>query len=858
MPNGQESIGAAGAGPALSPGETAVDFLQWLDPDGVHNLVEFYTDGREHPVKSSKTFAPGAWGEIRDWVDERAGKSNLYYTVNEVRADFRGPSPKPKKVDIRHIRALYVDVDPQEGKDLGAARSAIRRRLESFDSPGFSAVVDSGGGYQGLIVLAEKIAATPEAVEWAETHGRGLGQEVGSDTVQSGEHLLRLPGPDNIPTPAKRRIGRTQRPASVVSQAGPRVTPEEITRAITPQQAPSGAGDDKAIQEAIEEIEHSGFDCCTSFAELPEELKTRFDRDLKVDSYLARVWNDGKLSSSDKSGSAHRAALSGALKLLGGYSAVDYAHLAYVCDWAVQRGHDRDSKLTPRALGRDWVRIGAPNDPRDKDPGEFFPPIEPSEPGQDVATGAVGAHWAEPVDLFSEAPPVQLSAPPAGALSPELERWVESESRRKGVSPAFAAAAAIATIAGAVGKGLKIRPRLKDTGWCVPCSLWLALVDNPGGGKSPIISAALKPLRELDGARWAAAKPELDKWDAANRGRKKTGTPRPLVARTLVDDVTMEKLVMLSAENPRGLLQAPDELTQAFGQFGAYKSNGGGGDRSQYLRFYDGGSISVDRVGAGARHTESALMGILAGTQPDRIGRMVRDLGEDGLLQRFLFIQGDEIDRAGGEDLEPDTQALRDYQELVRFLAVTDFGGAEVRLSADAFQEFERAGQTIRELMHLPGASVAWQGHVAKWPGTLARLVLTFHAVELWRCYRTIGVLGTDCPVDRSTVLRAVAFGKFLLRHSLAFYGRHCDPAPEAKETRNFAGYLLAHPELDEFGRRDAGQAQKALRDKRLLPVAMKNLETMGWIMAVDRDSDGPCRWRVNPAVRTRFAERSV
>lgn len=207
--------------------------------------------------------------------------------------------------------------------------------------------------------------------------------------------------------------------------------------------------------------------------------------------------------------------------------------------------------------------------------------------------------WPEPFDIFGDARPAQLSSPPPGSLPDVLERWSRSEARRKGVSEAFAAAAALAVVAGSIGNGPTIQPRRKDTGWKVPSALWISLVDQPGSGKSPVIATALRPLNELDAERRSVAAAHAKLEQAARaadpKGRKGPPVAKP-VPRSLVDNTTMEKLVSLLAENPRGLLQKPDELAALFGALGAYKKSGEG-DRGQLLRLYDGGSITVDRQG---------------------------------------------------------------------------------------------------------------------------------------------------------------------------------------------------------------------------------------------------------------------
>lgn len=504
-------------------------------------------------------------------------------------------------------------------------------------------------------------------------------------------------------------------------------------------------------------------------------------------------------------------------------------------------------------------------------PEDFFEPVQDSLPSpfdaqrEDQAKEA----WDEPFDIFGDAKPAQLSSPPPGALPDVLERWSQSEARRKGVSPAFAAAAAVAVVAGAIGNGLTLQPRRKDTGWKVPSALWISLVDQPGSGKSPIIAAALAPLGELDAERRkiaaAQAAREQANRDAEQKAEpkgRKNGTAAKSVSakRSLVDNATMEKLVSLLADNPRGLIQKPDELTQLFGALGAYKKSGDG-DRGQLLRLYDGGSVTIDRVGSGTTHAENALLSILAGTQPNRIGRLVRDLGSDGMLQRFLFVLGDEIERGGGEDEAPDEDAAREYRDLIRYLATAVRSGKEpVVLSDEAHVVLAEAEAKIRSLKHCPGAPDAWAEHVAKWNGTLYRIALAFHAVECWRAWDFLGSpvpTFPDMPLSAATAHRAAGFSRFMLRHALTFYQRFFERGEMGEEVRKFAGFILTAPEKTVYSRRNAGQALRELRDRRQLYSVTRELEGLGWLRAVARDAEGASKWEINPAVHARFAERA-
>ena len=162
-------------------------------------------------------------------------------------------------------------------------------------------------------------------------------------------------------------------------------------------------------------------------------------------------------------------------------------------------------------------------------------------PQSDVAAYDVPPSLSpEPFDIFGDSAPAELSAPPPGSLPDVIERWAVSEARRRGVPVAFAAAAAIGTCAGAIGGSATIWVRRHDTKYVEPASLWLCLAAPSGSAKSPTISAALAPLREMDIAWWREGQAKRVAWEEVQRSAKK-GQPAPASPkerRLVVDDVT--------------------------------------------------------------------------------------------------------------------------------------------------------------------------------------------------------------------------------------------------------------------------------------------------------------------------------
>ena len=465
----------------------------------------------------------------------------------------------------------------------------------------------------------------------------------------------------------------------------------------------------------------------------------------------------------------------------------------------------------------------------------------------------------EPADIFGDEAPMKLRSPPEGCLPDMLSRWVRSEARRKGASEAFTAAAALTTIGSAIGNSLTIQVRAKDTDFAEPASLWCVLLADPGSAKSPVISAALKPLREIDTEWLATDRPLHAAWAAAARAASRKNQqppPEPRLRRAVVDDVTAEAQIKIHEANPRGIMRSTDEFTGITESLGAYKRSGGG-DRSMMLRLFDGESVTVDRVSSGNLFAKKALMGVLAGSQPDKIKTLVQSMQVDGLLQRFLFIL-DDGEKPDPYDEEADAEATHGYRALIRYLVSAEYVFPEpVRMSADGYQVFGDFIRLAKAMRSTPGMNGAWIGHLGKWEKIAARFVLVFHAIDQ---FELTGAVDPDIPVGRATVERAMAFCRFALRHSFAFYSRFFMPDERHEDAIYIAGFLLTRPKLTRIKRRDIYHARTNLKGRdnlrKLLDVA-GSLVDAGWLAVAERDADGPTEWAVNPLIHERFAARA-
>jgi hypothetical protein len=476
-----------------------------------------------------------------------------------------------------------------------------------------------------------------------------------------------------------------------------------------------------------------------------------------------------------------------------------------------------------------------------------------------AVTDAAGSQ-GEPRDVFGDGDPARLCEVPAGALPPVIENWAQDVSERMGAPVAFAVGAALGTLSAAIGAKLRIQPRARDTGWTEPAFLWFAIVEDPGGKKSPVISAATTPIAKLDAERAKEDGKHWVEWSDRKTRRRKGDPdpgPEPRIRRHVVESFTMEALTNVLKGNTAGVLVRQDELTQLIGSLDAYKV-GKGSDRPLLLSLIDGREMRVDRAGKGLTYVECWGASVIGGIQPRKIAELARNLDADGLLQRFMPILGDGV-RRRGDDREPDHAALRAYDTLVREIAMAEaVSPTPIRLSAAAHEIWAPLGDRIDRLAALPNLSDAWRGHLGKWPGFSTRLLLLMHVIDNWASSLAHAV--DMVPVSAATAQRTVLLVEWLLSHSVRFYEECIGVGETGDDARWIAGYVLSTGSTGKVTRRDIGQAKHEFRaaPERVIR-AMRYLERMDWCAADDGervDRFGPSRWVINPLVHQRFAER--
>ena len=465
---------------------------------------------------------------------------------------------------------------------------------------------------------------------------------------------------------------------------------------------------------------------------------------------------------------------------------------------------------------------------------------------------------------------------PLEVLSPTLADFVVDRAERLGVEPALIAIPALAACAAALDDRHVVQVRQHDDQWTESARLWVAVVEEPGGKKTPAIRAALAPVQEIENAWSSEDLPKQAEYNVSLEGYREdvkkfskqqelerlfpqnypVEPAKPPQRRIIVTDTTTEQLARILADNPAGVIGYFDELAMLLGSFDTYRGlKSSGRDRAIWLELYNGGERLIDRVTSGHLRVPNWGACIVGGIQPGRLRKLLSDLTEDGLLQRFIPVFGSGPSR--GIDRPANQEADRAYHDLFRnILDWRSLPAVKVTMSPEAHQARERVMERVEALLTLPDTPGPLKNHLNKWEALFARLALTVHAVDV----ASVGwfSLGDVNIIDGETARRVERLMmEYLLPNAMRFYGEFYGRDEHVQHSCWIADHILAH-RLPLVTAREIGRVYNAVRDRQDLDRAMSYLETAGWIVPItDNNVRRATQWWVDPRVHQLFAERA-
>jgi hypothetical protein len=439
-------------------------------------------------------------------------------------------------------------------------------------------------------------------------------------------------------------------------------------------------------------------------------------------------------------------------------------------------------------------------------------------------SGALFDPWQEYV-----VPPFPLDVLPAVAHD-----FIAMKSTAMGADPAALAMTQLAAFSGAIHHRFRVK-MMKNSDWWEHVRLWVLLFGRASWLKSPIMEAMLRSIRRAEADLQRDYKARLQSWKA--QGGDEEDKPEPPV-RLLAGDTTIEKLGEIMSRSDRGMLSEHDELAGWIGRMERYHGAGkaAAADRAFYLRCWNGGPYTIDRVKSGEILVPNASLSVLGGIQPQRLDEL-QGLTSDGLLQRFAVT----IMRAPEEPQDIDcTEVTKAYNALVyellqlpgqRFYLTNSAADAMIELQHH-LHSLERVGAALTE---------AFEGHIGKLKAYAGVLSIILHLVT----HRSEAVKLT--AIGRPSVEKAARLIKeFLLPHAYEFYSR-CEG--EGEQLRTIASYILTCGK-NRLRLADFTNNVRACRGRKVLEInqQVSPLVAGDWLAPTE---PGPvCRaWNVNRAV---------
>ncbi len=197
--------------------DLSIKFLKQFNPDGTWVLTAISLDKK---TIETKTFHDDGDKQkaLREWL-ERVGKDrNCYFSVNPCVGDM---DKKPARENVKSLTWLHVDVDSRAGEDLAQEKQRIANLLEKPPAgiPKPTVTIFSGGGYQGFWRLKEPMAIGGQEALYKEAarYNQQLELDFGADECHNVDRIMRLPGTINRPDERKKKKGRVETLATVIS-----------------------------------------------------------------------------------------------------------------------------------------------------------------------------------------------------------------------------------------------------------------------------------------------------------------------------------------------------------------------------------------------------------------------------------------------------------------------------------------------------------------------------------------------------------------------------------------------------------------------------------------------------------------
>lgn len=228
---------------------------------------------------------------------------------------------------------------------------------------------------------------------------------------------------------------------------------------------------------------------------------------------------------------------------------------------------------------------------------------------------------------------------PLNSLPEKMRSIIEGFKENRKFPVDFSAGAMLTAACSAIGKTYSANL----DGWVCHPIIYMCIVGDAGSNKSSPLKSAIKPLNDISSKMFNRYEKDLSKWkaDLAIAESQKPKLPfnvdKPEAKQTIIKNFTIEGLFKAHRVNERGLLVYVDELQGFFNAMSQYKAKGA--DEQEWLDFWNGSEMVVNRAGAELLRLESTRLSVIGGIQPLELSALLSgSRSTNGMIDRFLFV----------------------------------------------------------------------------------------------------------------------------------------------------------------------------------------------------------------------------
>jgi DNA polymerase I-like protein with 3'-5' exonuclease and polymerase domains len=390
---------------------------------------------------------------------------------------------------------------------------------------------------------------------------------------------------------------------------------------------------------------------------------------------------------------------------------------------------------------------------------------------------------------------------PTGCLPEPWATFVRQGAAALKCDESLVALPLLSVLASAIGTTRRVHLGAE---WYEPAVLWTCIIQESGGRKSPaaelsvdLVQARQKAQVKEFKAQVEAYKREVTELKKKPEDERGDVPEKPVFKRSIVGDITIEKLASVIDDNRRGLLVYRDELSAWVRSFTRYTK--GDTDEANWLSIHRAGPIIYDRKTGDKTciYVPFGAASVTGGIQPGTLTRlMTPNFFESGLMARILFAMPPRSPKTWtdtGIDKDVKAQANKSLDALYELAPEIDSDGdprsVVVLLSRSARTRFEKfVNEWGIQQFEAEGAKAAALAKLEALPG---RFALIHHCV-----LRAASLEDSD-PIGLESLEAGIALAEWFASEAERVYRMLAETGEdrEIRELHELVMRLAAKPE---------------------------------------------------------------